>query len=106
AQNQGLQIVQGILALASGGILGTGLGLGHPGFVPVIQSDMVLSALGEELGLAGLFAIIGLYLLLIYRGFRIAIEATDPFNQLLAAGLTSIFAIQTLIISAGNLKLL
>jgi cell division protein FtsW (lipid II flippase) len=106
AQNQGLQIVQGILALSSGGILGTGLGLGHPGFVPVIQSDMVLSALGEELGLAGLFAIIGLYLLLIYRGFRIAIEATDPFNQLLAAGLTSIFAIQTLIISAGNLKLL
>lgn len=106
AQNQGLQIVQGILAFASGGIIGTGLGLGHPGFVPVIQSDMVLSALGEELGLAGLFAIIGLYLLVIYRGFRIAIEARDSFNQLLAAGLTSIFAIQTLIISAGNVKLL
>ncbi len=101
------QVVQGLIALCSGGILGAGLGLGHPagrGFVPIVESDMVLTALGEELGLAGLFAILGLYLLIIYRGFRIAIEATEPFSQLLAAGLTSIFAIQTLIISAGNLK--
>jgi len=102
------QVVQGLIALSSGGILGAGLGLGHPagaGFVPVVQSDMVLTGLGEELGLVGLFAIIGIYLLLIYRGYRIAIEATEPFYQLLAAGLTSIFALQTLIISAGNLKL-
>lgn len=106
AQNQGLQIVQGILALSSGGILGSGLGLGHPAFIPVVQSDMVFSALGEELGLAGLFAIIGIYLLIIYRGFRIASEATTPFTKLLAAGLTSIFAIQTLIITAGNMKFL
>lgn len=104
-QSSAFQIVQGLIALASGGIIGSGLGLGHPGFVPVVQSDMVLTALGEELGLAGLFAIIGLYLLLIYRGFRIAIEASDAFNQLLAAGLTSIFAIQTIIIAAGNMKL-
>ena len=104
-QSSAFQIVQGLIALASGGIIGAGLGLGHPGFVPVVQSDMVLTALGEELGLAGLFAIIGLYLLLIYRGFRIAIEASDAFNQLLAAGLTSIFAIQTIIIAAGNMKL-
>ncbi len=101
------QVVQGLIALCSGGIFGAGLGLGHPAganFVPVVQSDMVLTALGEELGLSGLFAIIGIYLLIVYRGYRIAIEATDPFQQLLAAGLTSIFAIQTLIISAGNLK--
>ncbi|QBD81994.1 FtsW/RodA/SpoVE family cell cycle protein [Ktedonosporobacter rubrisoli] len=103
------QIVQGLIALSSGGIFGAGLGLGHPagvGFVPVVESDMVLTALGEELGLAGLFAILGLYLFIVYRGYRIAIEATEPFTQLLAAGLTSIFAIQTLIISAGNLKLM
>jgi cell division protein FtsW (lipid II flippase) len=101
------QIVQGLIALSSGGILGSGLGLGHPGgpgFVPIVESDMILTALGEELGLAGLFAIFGIYLLIIYRGYRIAIEAADPFHQLLAAGLTSIFAIQTLIISAGNLN--
>ncbi|MDQ6659520.1 MAG: FtsW/RodA/SpoVE family cell cycle protein [Chloroflexota bacterium] len=109
ASNAGLQIVQGLIALASGGILGSGLGLGHPagrGFVPVVQSDMVFTAFGEELGLAGLFALIGIYLLLVYRGYRIAVEARDPFNQLLAAGLTSIFAIQTLIIAAGNMKFL
>jgi cell division protein FtsW (lipid II flippase) len=67
---------------------------------------MIFTALGEELGLAGLFAIIGIYLLILYRGYRIAIEARDPFSQLLAAGLTSIFAIQTLIIAAGNMKLI
>ncbi|MBV9691578.1 MAG: FtsW/RodA/SpoVE family cell cycle protein [Ktedonobacteraceae bacterium] len=103
------QIVQGLIALSSGGILGAGLGLGHPAgrfFVPVVQSDMIFTALGEEFGLAGLFAIIGIYLLILYRGFRIAVEATTPFTQLLAAGLTSIFALQTLIITAGNMKFL
>jgi cell division protein FtsW (lipid II flippase) len=106
AENQGLQIVQGLIALSSGGILGTGLGLGHPAYVPVIQSDMVFVAFGEELGLAGLFAILGIYLLIIYRGYRIAIEARDRFDQMLAAGLTSIFAIQTFVIAAANMKFL
>ncbi len=107
AQNPGAQIAQGLIAIASGGILGAGFGLGHAsGLVPVAQSDMVVSVLGEEFGLAGLFALIGFYLILIYRGFRIAIEARGTFNQLLAAGLTSIFGIQTLIICAGNLKLI
>lgn len=107
AKGAAFQIVQGLIALSSGGILGAGFGLGHAGvFVPVAQSDMVFTALGEEFGLAGLFAILGMYLLIIYRGFRIAIEASDEFNQLLAAGLTSIFAIQSIIIVAGNMKFL
>ncbi len=106
-QNGGaFQIVQGLIALSSGGIIGSGLGLGHPALVPVASSDMVFTALGEELGLAGLFGIFGLYLLIIYRGYRIAIESRDPFSKLLASGLTSIFAIQTLIIVAGNMKFL
>jgi cell division protein FtsW (lipid II flippase) len=100
----GLQVTQGLIALCSGGIFGSGLGLGNPGYVQVVQSDMVLTALGEEFGLVGLFGLIGLYLLILYRGFRIAILANDAFSKLLAAGLTSIFAIQTLIISLGNLK--
>jgi cell division protein FtsW (lipid II flippase) len=104
--NGGLQVVQGLIALSSGGILGSGIGLGHPTFVPIVQSDMIFTALGEELGLAGLFAIFGLYLLILYRGYRIAIEATDSFSQLLAAGLTSIFAIETLVIVSGNMKLI
>lgn len=107
ARDAGAQIAQGLVAISSGGILGAGFGLGHASaLVFVAQSDMVLTVLAEEFGLAGLFAVIGLYLLLLYRGFRIAIDARDPFQKLLAAGLTSIFGIQTLIISAGNLKLL
>ncbi|HEX7736296.1 MAG TPA: FtsW/RodA/SpoVE family cell cycle protein [Ktedonobacteraceae bacterium] len=107
ARDAGAQIAQGLIAISNGGIMGSGFGLGHAsGLVPVAQSDMVVSVIGEEFGLAGFFAVIGFYLVLIYRGFRIAIEARGTFNQLLAAGLTSIFGIQTLIISAGNLKLL
>src|SRR6266566_7645853 len=78
AKGAAFQVVQGLIALSSGGILGAGFGLGHAGtFVPVAQSDMVFTALGEEFGLAGLFAILGIYLLIIYRGFRIAVEASD-----------------------------
>lgn len=106
ASGGGFQVVQGLIAVSSGGLLGAGFGLGHPGYVPVVQSDMVFAAFAEEFGLMGLFALMGIYLFILYRGFRIAIEATDIFSKLLAAGLTSIFAIQTLIISAGNLKLI
>lgn len=105
--NGAFQVIQGLIALSSGGIIGAGLGLGSSAaFVPVADADMVFTSFGEEIGLVGLFAIIGIYMLLIHRGFRIAAEATDPFNKLLAAGLTSVFAIQTLVISAGNLKLI
>ena len=106
ARGGAAQIVQGIIALSSGGILGAGFGLGHPVLVPLAQSDMIFTALGEEFGLAGLFAILGIYMLILYRGFRIAILASDTFQQLLAAGLTSIFAVQTVIIIAGNMKFL
>jgi len=106
-RDTGSQVAQGLVAISSGGILGSGFGLGHAsGLVPVAQSDMVVAVLGEEFGLVGLFALIGFYLILLYRGFRIAIEAREPFQQILAAGLTSIFGIQTLIICAGNLKIL
>ncbi|GHO45210.1 FtsW/RodA/SpoVE family cell cycle protein [Ktedonospora formicarum] len=109
ADGPGYQIMQGLVGLSSGGLFGAGFGLGHPAgkfFIPVVESDLMFSGLGEELGLIGLFAILGLYLLVIHRGYRIAMEATEPFQQLLAAGLTTIFAVQTLVIIAGNLKLM
>lgn len=103
----GFQVVQGLISIATGGIFGTGFGMGHTGvYVPVDSTDMILTSFAEEFGLIGLFGIIGVYLLILYRGFRIAVEAIDPFSKLLAAGLTSIFGIQTLIICAGNLKLM
>ncbi|GAC1454224.1 MAG: FtsW/RodA/SpoVE family cell cycle protein [Ktedonobacterales bacterium] len=104
--NKGYQIVQGLIAFGVGGVFGQGLGLGHPTFVPVVSTDYVAAAIGEEFGLAGLLALIGLFLLLMYRGMRIAVLAQDPFNQLLACGLTAVFGLQTLVILAGNLKLM
>lgn len=107
AQNAGFQVAQGIVAISSGGILGAGFGLGHASaLVPLAQSDMVVSVLAEEFGLAGMFAVLAVYLLLLARGFHLALEAREPFHQLLAAGLTSLFGIQTLVICGGALKLL
>lgn len=107
ARGDGGQVLQGLISVASGGIFGAGFGLGHPTLnTPDATTDMVLTSFAEEFGLVGLFAIIAIYLLIVYRGFRIAIEASDTFSKLLAAGLTSVFAIQTLIICAGNLKIM
>jgi cell division protein FtsW (lipid II flippase) len=103
---KGYQIVQGLIAFGVGGVFGQGLGLGHPTFVPAVNTDYVAAAFGEEFGLAGLLALIGLFALLIYRGMRVAVVAREPFDQLLACGLTAIFALQTLVILAGNLKVM
>ncbi len=106
ANNTGFQIVQGLIALGAGGIFGQGLGQGYPYFVPAVQTDYVAAAVGEEFGMMGLFALLAIMLLLIYRGFRIAMRSRSVFEQLLGAGLSSIFAIQTIVILAGNLKLI
>jgi len=106
AAGSGYQTVQGLLAFASGGILGVGLGYGYPSYIPAVHTDFVLAAIGEEMGLAGALAVLALYLLLVYRGFHVALRAHDPFAQLLAAGLTATLALQTLIIVAGNLKVI
>ncbi len=84
------QIAETLIALGSGGILGRGLGAGYLkfGYVPAPHTDAIFALLGEETGLAGTWLILGLYLLIVYRGFRIAARARDPFGQVLAAGLT------------------
>ena len=105
ANDKGFQVVQGLIAMGSGGILGQGFGMGHPTFVPAVHTDFVAAAIGEEFGMAGLFAILAIFMLLVYRAFRIAIRGRDSFEQLLAGGIGSIFAIQTLVILAGNLKI-
>lgn len=100
------QVVQGLVAFASGGVFGSGLGLGHPGVVPASNTDFIASSFGEEFGFAGILALIGLFMLLVYRGMHIAARARTAFNQLLAVGLTAVFALQTLVILAGNLKIM
>lgn len=109
AQGTGYQIVQGIYSLASGGVFGSGLGQGTPAVVPAIHTDFIFTAIGEEMGLAGTLATLVAYLLLIFRGYHLALAIPGRFRgfeQLLAVGLTSIIALQTLIIIGGNLRLI
>lgn len=95
------QLVQGMFGFASGGIIGTGLGAGHPNIVPLAESDYIVASLGEELGLVGIFAILSLYLLFISRGMRIGINGADDFGRLLAVGLTFVIALQVFIVIGG-----
>jgi cell division protein FtsW (lipid II flippase) len=97
----GYQIVQSLYGLANGGMLGAGLGQGFPNLVPFANTDFIFSALGEELGVTGLFAILMLYALLVERGFRTAVTVRDGFGQLLAAGLSITFALQVFVIVGG-----
>ncbi|MCL8015663.1 FtsW/RodA/SpoVE family cell cycle protein [Streptomyces sp. AS02] len=96
------QLSQSLFAFAAGGLLGTGLGLGHSiliGFAA--KSDFILATAGEELGLAGLSAIFLLYGLLVERGYRAGLALRDPFGRLLAVGLASIVALQVFVIAGG-----
>ncbi len=102
----GFQQIQAEYSMAAGHIFGTGLGYGHPQFIPAVETDYIFAALAEELGLLGTIAIISLYLLLVARGSLIALRAERGFPQLLAVGLTTILALQTLIILAGTLRLI
>jgi cell division protein FtsW (lipid II flippase) len=102
----GYQVIQGLYAFARGGLIGTGLGDGLPTAIPAVQTDFPLAALGEELGLVGIMAILGIYLVVIERGLRIGAAAGDDFRSLLATGLALVIGVQAFIIAAGNLKLI
>lgn len=97
----GFQPVHSDYALASGGVFGVGLGYGSPYYIPEVQTDYIFSAIGEELGLLGALAVIALYMFFVLRGFTIALRARDGYIQLIAAGLNSIIAVQTIIIIGG-----
>jgi cell division protein FtsW len=107
----GYQVVQSLHAFARGGLLGVGLGAGLPlvgGRMPIpeVHTDFPLAALGEELGLVGVIAILGLYLVIVERGLRIGASAADDFRSILATGLALVIGVQAVIIAAGNLKVL
>jgi cell division protein FtsW (lipid II flippase) len=95
------QLVQGLFGLADGGLIGTGLGQGRPDITPLAESDYIISALGEELGLIGLFAILALYLLFVSRGFRIGFAGNDDFGRLLGVGLAFVIALQVFVVIGG-----
>ena len=106
ANSSGYQLVQAQYALGSGGIAGTGLGLGRPTIIPVVVSDFIFAAIGEELGLLGTTAVIISFLLLVGAGLRTAIAARSGFAKLLTAGLTAVLGFQAFFIMAGVVRIL
>jgi cell division protein FtsW (lipid II flippase) len=107
----GYQTVQALYAFGRGGLFGEGLGQGLPMIgghlpIPAIETDFIFTAIAEELGLVGAFALLAFAAALVFRGLRIAILARDDFSSLLAVGLTTSLGLQTLIIVAGNAKLI
>lgn len=103
---RGYQIVQGLFAVASGGMFGKGLGLGTPNMIPVATSDFIIPAIIEEMGVFMGIGIILLYTILIYKGIKIALTNSDRFFSSLAFGVTLVFASQSLVMFGGVLKLI
>ncbi|MGO9785117.1 MAG: FtsW/RodA/SpoVE family cell cycle protein [Streptosporangiaceae bacterium] len=104
--NHAFQLVQGLYGMASGGILGKGLGAGQPYLTPLVQSDFVVTAFGEELGMTGLMAILLLYGLIVQRGLATSLAVKDPFSKILAGGLAFMLALQIFVIVGGVTRLI
>ncbi|WP_181803450.1 FtsW/RodA/SpoVE family cell cycle protein [Streptomyces shenzhenensis] len=101
------QAMQALWAFGSGGTLGTGLGQGHSDLIRfAANSDFILATFGEELGLAGLMAILLIYGLIVERGLRTSLAARDPFGKLLAVGLSGAFALQVFVVAGGVMGLI
>src|SRR5262249_31261102 len=106
-KSDGFQIVQSLLAFASGGVFGQGIAQGSPTYIPVVHSDFVFAAIGEEWGLLGTLAVTGLIALLSLRGLQLAVRTqTRPFRAFLAAGFSIAIAVQSLLIMGGVIKLI
>src|SRR5574341_282190 len=107
ADARAYQIVQSLLAVASGGMLGQGVGQGAPTYIPVVHTDFVFAALAEEWGMPGALGVVACLAILVLRSLRIAVEnVRSPFRSLVAAGIGIILGIQSLLIMAGVLKLI
>ena len=102
----GYQITQALFATASGGLFGTGIGLGHPDYIPVAESDFIFSAISEEMGIFMGLAVILLFMILVYRAFKISLTQQDKFFSILAFSIGVLFAFQTFIILGGVLKII
>jgi cell division protein FtsW (lipid II flippase) len=103
---RGYQITQSLFAIAEGGFFGTGLGLGYPEFIPEVHTDFIFPAICEEMGIFTGIGIIMLFLILVYRGFKIAINQRYKFYRIVALGISILFGIQSFIIFGGVLNMI
>jgi len=103
---RGYQITQSLFAIATGGFFGTGLGMGNPDYIPEVHTDFIFSAISEELGTFGGIAVVLLYFILIYRGFKITLTIRNTFRKILALGITLTYSYQTFVIIGGVIKLI
>lgn len=99
AAGDGYQLIQSFYALGAGGVTGLGLGQSRQKtlYMPEPHNDFIFSIIGEELGLIGCLVILALFVILIWRGFKVAMDARDTYGTLLALGITSVIAVQTII---------
>lgn len=103
---QGYQITQSLFAMAEGGFFGTGLGLGNPEFIPLAYTDFIFPAIIEEMGVFTGIGIIMLFMIMVYRGFKIALGQRIKFYRIMALGISILFAIQSIIILGGVMKVI
>jgi cell division protein FtsW (lipid II flippase) len=101
----GYQIVQSLMAFASGSVFGQGIGQGAPGYIPVVHSDLIFAAIGEEWGMLGALAVVGCEVVLSLRAVRLSVRQAHPFRALLAVGIGLLLGTQSALIMAGTLKL-
>jgi cell division protein FtsW (lipid II flippase) len=105
-QGSGYQLVESQFAFGAGGVTGTGPGLGSPTRIPVVETDFIFAAIGEELGLLGATAVLLAFVLIVGAGLRIAVRTELPFERLLATGLTTLIGVQSFIIIGGVIRVL
>lgn len=104
--NTGYQITQSLFAIGSGGFFGTGIGMGRPNLIPRAYTDFIFSAICEEMGILAGAGVIMLFLLLVYRGFKIALSIRNKFYSIVALGISISFAMQAFIILGGVMKII